>query len=215
MPDVNVQIVSVNVALPKVLGRVRGQEVRSGIAKLPVTADTLILSTSNLEGDRQADQSVHGGPDKAVYVYSADHFEEWTAAASQIFGPGGFGENLTVAGVTEADACIGARWSWGDALLEVVQPRLPCFKLAMHRGTARVGRIMMATARTGWYLRVLRPGTVPTTGTIAIEHHAQGISVADAYWGFRRPDSELAQSLLGLPELADGWRHAISSRSGK
>lgn len=119
------------------------------------------LSTTNLAGDRQADLSVHGGRDKAVNVYAAEHYAAWQTTLNRPeFGPGAFGENFVVAGLNEANVCIGDVYQVGEALVQVSQPRGPCWKIArkwrLKNLTAQVAR----TGRTGWYLRVLREGYV-------------------------------------------------------
>ena len=201
------KVLSVNVAMPAEMPVThRGQRIRSGIDKQPATAAELRLTDRNLDGDGQADLSVHGGPDKAVYAYSADHWPAWESDIGRPFGPGAFGENLTVAGVTEADVCVGDRWQWGDAELEVCQPRSPCFKLTLHAGTADVGRVMRHTGRSGWYLRVLRPGTVPTGGTISAVAHPAGVSVLDVTSALRSGDPSAITRVLEVPALADEWR---------
>jgi MOSC domain-containing protein YiiM len=167
------------------------------------------LSSVNLDGDGQGDLSVHGGPDKAVYAYPSEHWEWWTSTAGgSAFGPASFGENLSTSGATESDVCIGDRWMWGDAVLEVCQPRTPCYKLALHRGTAEVGRQMRATGRSGWYLRVLTPGEVPTAVPVgvAVEAGASGISVADVTAAARSRDPDAIAAVLAVAALADEWR---------
>ncbi len=151
-PDV-VGLASVNVGTPTVLAEGDGTTVWSGIRKAPLAPGTTVwLSTVNLAGDGQADLSVHGGPDKAVYAYPSEHLTPWSAELETSLGPAAFGENLTTIGVTEADVCIGDLWSWGEATLEVCQPRWPCFKLALHRGRSDIQARMRRSGRTGWYL---------------------------------------------------------------
>ncbi|HET9690519.1 MAG TPA: MOSC domain-containing protein [Acidimicrobiales bacterium] len=203
-----VTLVAVSVAQPEEVAgwRHRGHGVRTGIRKRPVAAATLALSTTNLEGDGQADLAVHGGPDKAVYAYPSEHWPVWEAEIGRPFGPAAFGENLTTAGATEDDVRIGDRWHWGDAVLEVCQPRTPCFKLALHSGTAEVGRRMRATGRSGWYLRVLRTGTVPTAGPVAVEAHPAGVTVAAVTAAARSGDPDAIAAVLAVAALADEWR---------
>jgi MOSC domain-containing protein YiiM len=135
LAQASITIVSVNVGRPTLLVKWPNHDVMSSIDKRPVQASSLWLSRTNLEGDEQADQrqtkdgQVHGGPEKAVYAYPADHFAAWSEELGRPVGPGLFGENLTTLGITETDACIGDVWEWGDALLQVRQPRLPCYKL--------------------------------------------------------------------------------------
>jgi MOSC domain-containing protein YiiM len=169
-----VELVSVNVAEPQLLGTFRGQPITSGIAKQAVTQAALHLDWLNLEGDRQADLRVHGGRDKAVYAYPSEHILRWNAELQPEtpFGPGTFGENLTTQGWLEDAVHIGDIWAWGDALLQVSEPRHPCFKLGMRTGRRDIIKRMEANGRSGWYLRVLQPGTVPVAGPISVVSQA-------------------------------------------
>lgn len=205
---------SVNVLMPEYLGHFRGQPITSGIAKRPVTAEYLWLDRLNLEGDAQADLEVHGGPDKAVYAYPSEHLPKWAAELGQELGPAPFGENLSTAGGTEDDVCIGDRWYWGDAVLEVCQPRTPCFKLTMHRGRGDIGRLLRSSNRTGWYLRVLQPGRVPVAGPIRVEPHPMGATVSVVNEA-TKPDAapvEVIQALLAVEPLAMEWKLFLASR---
>lgn len=207
-----VQLLSVNVARPRVLGVYAGKRIVSAIGKQPVTEATLWLDRLNLEGDRQADRRVHGGPDKAVYVYPADHWPRWSEELGRPFGPASFGENLTIAGWTEGEVCIGDVWAWGEALLEVSQPRGPCYKLGMHTGREEIVELMRQNGRTGWYLRVLRPGRVPVRGPIVVaERHPARVSVLEAHRATQpgtMPDDERRRILAEAP-LAESWRRSI------
>ena len=209
-----IRLVSVNVAKPQLLGRHRGRPVTSGIAKRPVTAEFLWLDRRNLEGDAQADLEVHGGPDKAVYAYPSEHWPAWSAELGQDIGPAAFGENLSTAGGTEDDVCIGDRWFWGDAVLEVCQPRSPCFKLAIHRGRGDIGRRFKESGRSGWYLRVLQPGRVPVAGPIRVEPHAMGatVVVVQEAVGPGAAPVEVIEALLCVEPLADEWKKALARR---
>jgi MOSC domain-containing protein YiiM len=209
-----IDLVSVNVARPQYLGQHRGRPVSSGIAKRPVTVDFLWLDHLNLEGDGQADLKVHGGPDKAVYAYPSEHWPAWSAELGEEMGPAAFGENLSTAGGTEDDVCIGDRWYWGDAVLEVCQPRSPCFKLALHRGRGDIGRRFKASGRTGWYLRVLQPGQVPVGGPITVEPHPIGATVTVAYEASRPGGApvEVVEALLSVEPLADNWKMSLVQR---
>ena len=209
-----IDLVSVNVATPQYLGHHRGRPITSGIAKRPVTGEFLVLDRLNLEGDGQADLEVHGGPDKAVYAYPSEHLPAWSSELGEELGPGAFGENLTTAGGTEDDVCIGDRWLWGGAVLEVCQPRSPCFKLAMHRGRGDIGRRLRESGRTGWYLRVLQPGRVPVAGPITIEPHPMGATVAVTFEAARPGGApvEVVEALLCVEPLADDWKMALAER---
>ena len=209
-----ISLVSVNVARPQYLGQHRGHPITSGIAKRPVTAEFLWLDEMNLEGDGQADLRDHGGPDKAVYAYPSEHLPAWSAELGEELGPAAFGENLTTAGGTEDDVCIGDRWLWGDAVLEVCQPRTPCFKLAIHRGRGDIGSLFRRSGRSGWYLRVLQPGRVPVAGPVTVEPHPMGATV----WAVHeaaRPDAapvEVVEALLCVEPLAEEWKLALAAR---
>jgi MOSC domain-containing protein YiiM len=207
-------LLSVNVGLPRYLGEHRGQPVTSGIAKQPVTEHELWLDWVNLAGDGQAELDVHGGPDKAVYAYSSENVARWSEEFGEELGPAAFGENLTTSGCDEDDVCIGDRWRWGDALLEVCQPRWPCYKLAMHRGRGDIGRLMRANGRTGWYLRVLETGMVPTAGPIEVERHPLGATVRLAHECASPGDTpdEVRAALLELEPLALEWKQMVAER---
>lgn len=116
-----------------------------------------------LDGDHQADLSVHGGPEKAIYAYPAARYRDWIAAFPDLaprFVAGAMGENLTVEGMIEDDLCVGDVHAIGGALLQVCQPRQPCFKLALALGEPRLARHMVRTGHSGWYYRVLREGSI-------------------------------------------------------
>ncbi len=206
-----VELIAVNVALPEIIGMRRGKPVSSAIKKRrTATNGTLHLTTTNLEGDRQGDLRVHGGPDKAVYAYPSEHLPLWTAELQpdEPFGPGAFGENLTTAGWLETDVRIGDVWEWGEARLQVCQPRYPCFKLAMAAGRPQIVKRFLATGRSGWYIRVLEPGMAPVRGPITL-HKADpaGVTVREAamaVYGEADPDRRLA--IADHPALAERWQ---------
>jgi MOSC domain-containing protein YiiM len=211
-----VTLISVNVALPTIIGIRRGKPVLSGIKKRPVEHETLYLDTLNLAGDRQADLTVHGGLEKAVYAYPSEHLPLWTEELDHDppYGPGSFGENLTVAGWLENEVRIGDVWSWGDALIQICQPRYPCYKLALATERPQVAKPLIAKGRTGWYLRVLRPGDVPAAGPIAVvQRDAAGVTVRDAHRalvGTTVP--EAIERVLAVAALAESWRGALTRR---
>jgi len=170
-----ISIVSVNVGQPEVIGGSKSKPVRSGIRKRPVDQPTVLLTSIGLVGDHQVEthikpsgKQLHGGPDKAVYVFPADHYVDWRAQLGLDLPLPSFGENLTVEWINEERAHIGDIWRWGEALLKVSEPRQPCSKLALHLGTTDVVRMMWANGLCGWYMRVLKPGFVPSVGTIEI-----------------------------------------------
>ena len=208
-----VRLVSVNVGLPEVIGATRwGKPIRSGIVKRPVTTADICLDTLNLDGDRQADLTVHGGRDKAVYAYPVEHLPLWNEELGTDFGPGTFGENLTTAGWLEDEVRIGDVWAWGEARLQVSQPRSPCYKLATVTGRPDLLKRLVRTGRTGWYLRVLHAATVPVAGPIkVVERDPAGISVLLAHraslpGALDRADVE---AVAGVGALAADWRHWV------
>lgn len=208
---VTIGLAVVNVGRPAVIGERGDEPVTSAIAKRPAAPGaTLSLSTVNLAGDEQADLTVHGGPDKAVYAYPSEHLPLWTEELGGPLGAAPFGENLSTIGVTESEAGIGDRWVWGEAVLEVCQPRTPCFKLAMHRGRGDMTKRFRESGRSGWYLRVLTPGDVPVDGPIeVVSRHPSDLTIADVNraWAERRGDDlELVRALAAHDRLADEWR---------
>lgn len=214
-PSPLVRLASVNVALPHVIGSLRsGEPVVSGIAKRPLTTDALTLDALNLEGDRQADLTVHGGPDKAVYVYPAEHLPRWNEELGTDFGPGIFGENLTTEGWLEDGVFIGDVWAWGDAVFQVAQPRSPCYKLALVTDRPDLPARLVRTGRTGWYLRVLRPGLVPIAGQIMVgPRDPAGVTVLDAHRAATGRASRAAiERVLEVQALAASWRDWLFDR---
>lgn len=218
-----VELRSVNTGRPARLGVDGGRVVRSAIHKHPVSVDTLELGATNLEGDRQSDLRVHGGPDKALYVYPAEHLEAWERElgaaghdVARLFVPGSIGENLTVAGWDEQRTHIGDVWEWGDALVQVAQPREPCFKLGLRTGIAVMVRLFETSGRSGWYLRVLRPGTVPVRTPLqlrVVERDGRGLSVHAAARLLRgRPPRAQLEAAVDHPALAAAWRRGLQRR---
>jgi MOSC domain-containing protein YiiM len=207
-----VGLLSVNVGLPAYLGRHRGRPVESGIVKRPVTSAEIELGWVNLEGDGQAELDVHGGPDKAVYAYPSEHLPAWSGEVGDELGPAAFGENLTTIGWTEDQVRVGDRWAWGDAVLQVSEPRWPCYKLSMYRGR-EIQRRFRQTGRTGWYLRVLQPGRVPVAGPITvIERHPAGATVRlchDARMPQGGVPGEVVAALVEVEPLGDEWRRHL------
>jgi MOSC domain-containing protein YiiM len=154
------RIVSVNVGPAREIGKSRGRKVRSAILKKPV-AGPVVVRRLNLEGDGQADLTVHGGEEKAVYAYPSEHYEYWKEMFPLMDMPcGSFGENLTTEGLLEEAVHIGDRLGIGSAEFAVTRPRLPCYKLGMRFGTAKMVRLFLESKRTGFYLKVTREGQI-------------------------------------------------------
>jgi len=153
-------VLSVNVGAPKQIGRSRGTAVLSGIIKEPVQGP-VIVRRFNLEGDRQADLTVHGGERKAVYAYPSEHYEHWKGKFPRMAMPWGtFGENLTIEGLLEDSVHVGDTFAIGSAQFAATQPRLPCYKLGIRFGTDEMVRLFLESERTGFYLEVLKEGQI-------------------------------------------------------
>jgi MOSC domain-containing protein YiiM len=217
MPDY--QLLSVNVAEPEVLLRWDGGDVVSAIKKRPVQAATVALSELNLDGDRQADTrptpaggQVHGGPDQAVYALPSEHFPSLSEIVGAPVGPGFMGENLTIAGALERDVCIGDVWAWGDARLQVSAPRGPCYKLGIRIGRQAARTAIRVEGLVGWYLRVLEPGIVPTTGVLSlVERHPARVSVAAVHAALQDVGTVYPE-LAGIDVLSVNTRAALLRR---
>jgi MOSC domain-containing protein YiiM len=196
------RLVSVNVGHPQPVGLRRGRTVRSAIGKAPVAGRVRVAGV-NVEGDDQADRSVHGGPDKAVYAYAAVDAAWWAAERGRELGPGAFGENLTVEGVDVTGAVIGERWRIGTVELEVCQPRFPCFKLGLRFGDARMLKRFTHAARPGAYLRIVAEGELATGDAIEVRDRPDhGITIALVSRAVLTDRGLLAQA-AAAPELAE------------
>ncbi len=201
-------LIEVAVSQPTVIGENRQGPVLSGIAKRNVTQPVVTVRTLNIDGDGQADLRAHGGPDKAIYCYPRQHRSFWHRQLGYAKADAPFGENLSVEGIDEGTACIGDTWRWGTALLQVSQPRWPCYKLEMHSGQQGMIKAFVASGRSGWYLRVLEEGEAPTRGAITIvSRDPQHISVASAFRAARGDvDANEFAAINAHPALAEAWR---------
>ncbi len=208
-------LISVQVALPRVALR-NGEEVPTGIFKTAVNR-RVQMRAMNLDGDQQADLVNHGGRDKAVYAYPSEHYSYWQGELAGVEVPwGSFGENLTVAGLFEADVCVGDRFQIGTAEVVVTQPRIPCFKLNLKFRRDDMAQRFLASRRTGFYLRVLREGEVGAGDEITRVHRDEHrVSIADMmkfYLG--DPDSgKLREAALRVEYLSAAWREEFSAES--
>lgn len=200
---------SLNIGLP---AHVTGAEPwTSGIYKSPVLG-RIHLSPVNLAGDGQADLKVHGGPDKAVCVYSADHYPLWRSELGvQACGPGWFGENFSVEGHNETNVAVGDTYRIGTALVQISQPRAPCWKLGRRWNRLDMPKVVLASGRTGWYLRVLEAGDVECGDTLALVERSYPRFTIDAvnavaYSRGGASDIDAARALANCPALAESWR---------
>lgn len=171
-----------------------------------------------LEGDEIADLSVHGGKDKAVYAYAQSHYPDWAAQfpdRAENFRGGAMGENLTIAGMDEADICVGDIHAVGTALLQACQPRQPCFKFALLHRNAKMPRAMVKSGFSGWYYRVIRPGTLSAGDAITLaERPHPGFPfprlVGIVYHGQATRDDLVR--MTGMEGLAAQWRERARNR---
>ncbi|MBB98581.1 MAG: MOSC domain-containing protein [Rhodobacteraceae bacterium] len=189
----------------------------SAIAKTPV-AGPVEIGFEGLLVDAQADRTVHGGAEKALHHYAADHYAAWIAEGYLPDGavPAAFGENLSTLGVTEEQVCIGDVFRLGTARVQVSQGRQPCWKLNAHRGRDDMAAAFQKTGRTGWYYRVLEPGLVSLGDPFELlERHCPQWTVLEVTRARlnRRIEPARAAQLSALPELADGWRQAFAKIS--
>ncbi len=209
------RLLSVNVGQPRIIGEMQGAPVLSAIIKSPVADSTILVSATQIEGDAQADLRVHGGTDKAVYCYPSDNWPWWEREKGFPCKPAAFGENLTIEGADETVVAIGDRFRWGDVLLEVSEPRAPCYKFVMLSKRADAAALMTASGRCGWYFRVLQPGRAPAqNASLAVEEKSGGPSVREAFFAALDPraPAESRARVAAAAGLAQSWRRAISRR---
>src|SRR3954466_746212 len=166
------RLVSVNVGMPQQIGVRRGRPLMSAIGKQPVEGPVRVEGV-NLAGDDQADRSVHGGPDKAVYAYAREDADWWSDVLGVEIPDGMCGENLTVEGLDVSGAIIGERWRLGTVELEVCQPRLPCSKLGLRFGDLRMVRAFAQASRPGAYMRIVTEGELQAGDEITITHRPE------------------------------------------
>ncbi|GMA49667.1 molybdenum cofactor biosynthesis protein [Alicyclobacillus contaminans] len=210
------RIVSIQVGLPKRYGgsetdKTGEREWVSGIAKQRVDGPVFV-GRLNLAGDGQADLVYHGGPDRPVLMYAADHYAQWREELPRPFEYGAFGENLTVTGLEESSVCIGDIYRIGDLVLEVSQPRNPCWKLASRHGIPDLAARVEATSRTGWYLRVLQEAFVEAgmmLERVARPYPEWTIVRARQVYRARREQKREAAMLAECPALSADWREAL------
>lgn len=206
------EVGSVNVGRPRTVEH-EGKAVTTAIWKRPVTGRVAVRGV-NLVGDDQADRSVHGGIDKAVYSYAREDYEWWgTELRTEALRPGTFGENLTVSGLDLNAAEVGERWRVGSTLLEVSEPRFPCFKLGIRMRDPRFLKRFAVARRPGTYLRVVEAGDVGAGDRIeVIDRPGHGITIglfAEAYLG----DRGRLVELLAADALSPMWRTWIHERT--
>ncbi len=211
------QLLSIQVATPTEFGSdgatdPMDQRWLTSFYKQPVTGPIRVLA-DRIEGNEQADCRFHGDADKALLAYSADHYPLWQDELTipEMTG-GGFGENLTIAGLTEQTVCIGDRYAIGDVILEVTQPRQPCWKLARRWRLPDLPKRVIRTSRTGWYLRVIHPGRIEPGQEVVLlsrPHPEWTIARANQVFYTKGGPPEERRQLAMLHELADAWREEL------
>ncbi len=204
------KLVSVNVGLPKTV-QWRDQSVTTGIFKRPVEGPVTLIE-HNLEGDGQADLSVHGGPSKAVYVYSTQHYEFWRGELPDVpFEWGHFGENFSVDGVDEGSICIGDEFRVGTARVVVTEPRMPCFKLSVRFDRADMPKRFLQSGRSGFYLAVVEEGQVQAGDALEpLWRHPDRLSVSDVTELYTTEKGNVALlrkalAVAALPDSSSGY----------
>ena len=209
------KLLTVSVGLPRDLTW-NEQDIRTAIIKSPVRG-RVALHTLNLDGDRQADLSVHGGRNKAVYCYPIEHYDAWMAELPwrREWPHGTFGENFTTEGLLEDAVHVGDRFAIGSAEIVVTQPRMPCYKLGAHFRSDDIIRRFLAAGRPGFYVAVTREGEVGAGDAIAVvSRDPHAVSVSDL-WRLRHAktfaarDVDIARRAVQVEWLPNGWKDAF------
>jgi len=211
------KIISVNVGLPREVVW-KGITIRTAIFKKPV-AGTLGIRQLNLAGDQQADLTVHGGPDKAVYAYPVEHYEYWRKQLPDVsFSWGVFGENLTTEGLSEDTLCIGDLVRAGSAILQVTQPRMPCYKLELRFNRDDMIKRFLVSGRSGFYFSVIEPGDVGVGSQVEVlDRDTNNVTISDIlrlYVG-QTPDPELLRRMTNVTSLPENWKTQLQLRAQK
>ncbi len=216
------KLISIQVGLPKELGDSTSGDPfdkpwKSGFLKTPV-AGKVMVNRLNLAGDGQADLENHGGADKAINSYPREHLLHWEKALKLKLDPGAFGENFSVEEKTENEVCIGDKFQIGKVILQVSQPRQPCWKLARRWRVKDLAVQVEQTGKTGWYFRVLNEGTVEAPGEMTLidsPHPEWTVSRANEIMHHRKDDHEAALALAACPSLSESWKNSLSRRAAQ
>jgi MOSC domain-containing protein YiiM len=211
------KLLSVNVGLPKEVFH-EGRMIRTGIYKTPVEGPVRV-NALNLEGDQQADLTVHGGPTKAIYVYPSEHYAFWCKELPEVEFPwGSFGENLSTEGLLEKDLNIGDRLCIGSVELAVTEPRLPCYKLGVKFNRGDMVQRFLKSRRTGFYCTVLREGMINAGDTIHyLSRDENRVTVADItrLYAFDKTDYAAMRRAMEVKTLPESWRGYFRERIEK
>jgi MOSC domain-containing protein YiiM len=206
-PNADMKLISVNVGLPREVAW-DGGTVASGIFKRPVPGP-IRVERLNLVGDKQADLSVHGGPNKAVYAYPVEHYAYWRKELGEDLAWGAFGENLTTEGLNENEVRIGDRFRVGTAELTVTQPRVPCYKLGIRFGRPEMVKRFLHSRRMGFYFAVAQEGKIDVGETIKLlRRDEDSLTIAEIFglYAFEANDREKLQRAVDLEALPESWR---------
>jgi MOSC domain-containing protein YiiM len=206
--NADMKLISVNVGLPREVA-VNGGSVRTGIFKHAVSG-AVRVERLNLVGDRQADLSVHGGPNKAVYAYPEEHYDYWRRELAEDELPWGMvGENLTTEGLHESSVFIGDRYRVGTAELAVTQPRSPCYKLGIRFGRPEMVKRFLHSGRSGFYFAVAQEGEVKAGDSIELlsrEANSLPISDINKLYASEKNDREMLERAVQIKGLSESWR---------
>ena len=203
------ELLGVQVGRPRAVP-LEGREISTAIWKTPVRGPVAVRGV-NLDGDDQADRSVHGGPDKAVYAYGMSEILEWEEELGRHLGAGAFGENLTIGGMDVSGARVGERWRVGTTLLEVVQPRLPCFKLGLKMNDPLFLRRFARSGRPGTYLRIIEEGVLEAGDRVEVAAVPDHDVTMRLMMHAVLVDRSRLPELLAAPGLLDDWREWIEA----
>jgi MOSC domain-containing protein YiiM len=198
------RVLSVNVGAVREF-EYNGRPAKSAIWKSPV-AGRIAARGVNLDGDDQADRKAHGGPDKAIYAYAVEDARWWEQEIGRSFTYGEFGENLTTEGIEVNHALVGERWEIGTTVLEVSEPRIPCWRLGVRMNDPIFPRRFAEAMRPGAYLRIVVEGSVAAGDEIrVIERPGHGLTVRDVSRIYTR-DRDEAERLLTVPQVSESWK---------
>ena len=210
-------LISVQVGVPRVVLR-DGEEVATGIFKMPVQ-ERILMRTLNLDGDQQADLSVHGGPHKAVYAYPAEHYEYWRRQLPDMDLPWSmFGENFTTEGMTEENVQVGDRFRIGSSVVMIRQPRVPCYKLAAKFQRDDILQRFLRSGHSGFYFSVEQEGGVEVGDSFQLlsrEDNAITIAEMNLLFVKQKYDRALLQKAIATAALPGDWREYLLPRLGR
>lgn len=199
------------------IARLANDSRSSAIVKSPV-AGPCHLGMEGLSGDAHADPDVHGGAEKALHLYPAEHYARLAAAFpdAQNLMPGGLGENISTRGMVEDAVCLGDRYAIGNALVEVSQPRAPCWKIDHRTGVEGVASYVALHGLTGWYFRVITAGDIAAGDALHLVHRPEGAVTLADYWRLKneaRPSPERLARIIAAPGLAPDKRRKLEERA--